>query len=207
MSYYLDRTGEEVKYSQRAALGRSVWRMADGSDSLFDECVGLFSYNKAQGIPVKVWGLLAGGQLHCHIMPKGHNMTTDRYVKLVRNKFGQWRGKHDLLVQDHEKCLKAPASLKALKSVGLSLVSDPGHPKYSQDLNAIENAWGLLRSRTDDTTPIGDVKEDRLEFVVRLRNAIRYINVNHRRYLQYIMDNQKERAEEVERLHGSRTSW
>ena len=101
-------------------------------------------------------------------MPKGNNMTTERYFKFVKGKFGEWHGKHDLLVQDHEKGLKAPASLKAVKSVDLGLFSDPVHPKYSQDLNAIGIAGGGLRARTEDTTPIGDAKEDLLEFVVRL---------------------------------------
>jgi hypothetical protein len=207
MSYYCDRSTEEVHNSQRASLGKFVWRMEDGSDALFDDCVGPSSYKKAQGIPVKVWGLLAGGQLHCHILPKGQNMTGVYYAWLIRGKFGDWRGKHDLLVQDWEKCLRADVALDAMREVGLKLVSEPEHPTYCQDFNAIENAWGLLRGRTDATCPMDDVKETRDVFIVRLRNAIQWVNKNHRKYLQYLMTNQKERAQECEDLKGARTSW
>jgi len=207
MSYYCDRSVEEVHNSQRASLGKFVWRMEDGSDALFDDCVGPSAYKNAQGIPVKVWGLLAGGQLHCHILPLGQNMTGDYYAWLIRKKFGDWRGRHDLLVQDWEKCLRATEALKAMREVGITLVSEPEHPKYSQDFNAIENAWGLLRGRTDATCPMDDVKETREMFILRLRNAIKWVNTNHRKYLQYLMTNQKERAVECEELEGSRTSW
>ena len=77
---------------QRGSLGRSVWRLTDGSDSLEDKNVGESSYAKSQGKPVKIWGLLADGHLeYCRqkhiwarsgakamtiIVCKGHTMCT-----------------------------------------------------------------------------------------------------------------------------------
>ena len=73
---------------------------------------------------MKVWGLLAGGQLHYHILPEGENMNSDRYEWLIRHKFCRWSGKHDLLVQDYERCLRSDVALDAMKEAGLAL--DPG---------------------------------------------------------------------------------
>ena len=38
--FYLDRGEEELASGQRAALGPMVWRRADRSDALYDDCVG-----------------------------------------------------------------------------------------------------------------------------------------------------------------------
>ena len=38
--FYLDRGEEELASGQRAALGSMVWRRADRSDALYDDCVG-----------------------------------------------------------------------------------------------------------------------------------------------------------------------
>ena len=47
--FYLDRTEADNESTQRAALGTRVWRMADGSDSLYHDCIGPSSYCKGQG--------------------------------------------------------------------------------------------------------------------------------------------------------------
>ena len=59
--FYLARSEPEKTSSGRMALGPFVWRMADGSDALYQDCVGPSSYAKAQGRPVRVWGMLANG--------------------------------------------------------------------------------------------------------------------------------------------------
>ena len=205
MSYYLGTTEEDQHSKTRAALGQYVWRMEDGSDAMYEDCIGPSAYKKCQGKPVKVWGLLAGGVLYCHILPDGQNINGEYYAGLVRRYFPDWKGKCEFLVQDFEKALHRDISLDAIRDVGLQLVK--GFCKYSQDLNAIENAWGLLRQRTDVTTPMGRTPETRKAFVARLRNAIRYINVNYGGYLRYICNNQKERADDVEEQEGGRTEW
>jgi hypothetical protein len=58
-SFYLARSWTQVEHKQRAALGRYVYRMASGSDGMFDENIGPSLYAKAQGLPVKIWGFLA----------------------------------------------------------------------------------------------------------------------------------------------------
>ena len=63
---YLARTWQELEDKQRAALGKLCWRMASGKDGLFDENVGFSMYAKAQGLPVKIWGLFANGRLEYH---------------------------------------------------------------------------------------------------------------------------------------------
>lgn len=53
-AFYLARTPAEHESKKRAALGPFVWRMADGSDGMYEECIGPSAYWKAQGICVRV---------------------------------------------------------------------------------------------------------------------------------------------------------
>ena len=55
-SFYLARTDDEATSKYRAALGPFVWRQADGSDALYENCVGPSAHGKAQGLPVLIWG-------------------------------------------------------------------------------------------------------------------------------------------------------
>ena len=87
----------------------------------------------------------------------------------------------------------------------LGVYVEPHFPKSSQDLNAIENAWKMLRERLDDTMP--EMLESRDEFISRLRNAVRWVNVHRRRELLHLCSNQKERAADVLKLDGARTVW
>ena len=201
--FYLDRTEDENEHTQRAALGHSVWRMADCSDALYADCVGPSSYKKAQGLPVRVWGLLADGHLWIYILPEGECMNTDNYVWLIESHFEKWMGSCTHLVQDFERCLRAKESLRALDEVGLELVAD--YPRVSQDFNAIENAWKLLRQRLDVTLPRG--MEARGDFITRVRAAVAWLNRNRGETLLELSRNQKERAQECLDLEGARTHW
>ena len=69
--WYIDRDETDRENTERKALGGMVWRQIDRSDALCEDTVGPSSYTKAQGQPIKLWGLLAKGQLHCYILPKG----------------------------------------------------------------------------------------------------------------------------------------
>ena len=69
--FYLARDVTSQVSTARAALGPQVWRQADGSDALYEDCVGPSAYWKAQGLPVRIWGLLvAGGRdgTHCVVL-------------------------------------------------------------------------------------------------------------------------------------------
>ena len=94
-TFYLARGPAEATQKQRAALGPCVYRMANGKDGLWDENVGPSLYAKAQGLPVKIWGLFADGQLHYHVLPadgrKTTNMNIKRYNSLVKSKFAMWK--------------------------------------------------------------------------------------------------------------------
>ena len=68
-SFYLARTDAELADKQRMGLGKRCWRMASGKDGLFDENVGASMYAKAQGKPVKIWGLFANGRLEYWVLP------------------------------------------------------------------------------------------------------------------------------------------
>ena len=72
--FYLDRDEHEHEEAQAASLGAFVWRHADRSDALYNDCIGTSSYNKAQGYPVRIWGLLSDGFLHVHILDQGEVM-------------------------------------------------------------------------------------------------------------------------------------
>ena len=46
-AFYLARDSREVEDRKYAALGPMVWRMANGSDGLYEDCVGPSAYWKA----------------------------------------------------------------------------------------------------------------------------------------------------------------
>ena len=93
--------------------------------------------------------------------------------------------------------------MEAFAEIGVQLV--PDYPKCSQDLNAIENAWKLLRDRLSQTLPMG--LERREDFVGRLKNAVHWLNGNRGDELWSMSTNQKARAKDVLALGGGRTKW
>ena len=190
--FYLDRTDDEHEHSKRRALGTHVWRRSDNKDALYEDCIGPSSYSKGQGIPFKVWGMLACGVLHIHVLAEGESMDKHVYSDLVENKFEEWCGSCEHLVCDYERCLRSEEALISLrKATNLKLVED--YPKTSQDFNAIENAWATLKKRLDHTMPVKlELKED---FVKRLHNVVRWANNERSDQLNYLSTNQKERAD------------
>ena len=107
------------------------------------------------------------------------------------------------LVQDHEKCLWCDEPRQALREQGITLLEE--YPKCSQDLNPIETAWRELRARVAETEP--EERETRSEFVVRLRNAVAWVNANRYEYLLHQCHNQKDRARAVIQQQGGRTEY
>ena len=188
--FYLDKEAPENEHTQRRALGCMVWRQADGTDSLYHDCVGPSAYSKAQGLPIKVWGVLAHGKLSIHVLEEGESMDQWVYAALIEDHFDTWLDGCHLLIQDFEKCLRAPQARAALDDVGVTLVEK--YPRCSQDFNGIENAWKLLRDQLDATLPSG--LESRSHFVTRLHDAVRFLNRNKGDELWYHCTNQKDRA-------------
>lgn len=201
--FYLDRSDVGVEHTQRAALGAFVWRKADCSDAMYSDCVGPSAYNKAQGLPVRVWGVLARGVLHITILPEGEVMNRWWYAWIIEHRFPGWLGDCDKIVQDFERCLRCPEPLAAFAKLSVGLVEN--YPRCSQDLNAIENAWALLRDRVYETMPTH--VESRADFCVRLRYAVEWLNRNRHSRLLELCDNQKERASKVLEHEGGRTKW
>lgn len=201
--FYLDSTADNNEHTQRAALGSMVWRKTDGTDALYADCVGPSGYKKAQGRPVRVWGMLANGKLHIEVLEQGDVMNKELYSTLVDEKFPEWLDGCEYLVQDFEACLRSEEALEAFERVGVQLV--PDYPRCSQDFNAIENAWDLLRRRLDQTLP--RAWEDRDSFIGRLQEAVVFINRHRKKRLEELSRNQKVRCLECEKLEGSRTSW
>ena len=203
--FYVDRTASEAEDSKRRALGTHVWRRADNKDAMYQDCLGPSSYSKGQGAPVRVWGVLASGGLHIHILDEGETMDQHLYAELVEDKFEDWSAGCDYLVCDYEKCLRCPLALNALSKTNLQLV-DP-YPRVSQDFNAIENAWAILRERLDETAP--PALEGRDAFVTRLTAAVKWVNQHRKDQLWHLSTNQKERAEAClsQKPPGGRTKW
>jgi hypothetical protein len=203
--YYLDRTDAEAEDSKRRSLGTHVWRRSDNKDAMYQECLGPSSYSKGQGIPVKVWGMLACGVLHIHILDEGETMNQILYAELIEDKFEDWCGNCEHLVCDYEACLRCPLAVHALSKTPLRLL-DP-YPKCSQDFNPIENAWGILRQRLDENQPT--YLETRAEFTHRLKAAVKWANQHKADQLWYLSTNQKERALEclAQKPPGGRTKW
>lgn len=201
--FYRDRTPEESEHGKRRALGVYVWRRSDASDALYEDCIGPSKYNKAQGEPIRVWGLLADGILHVCVLPKGQVMNRWWYSWLIEARFHGWLGNCKYLVQDYERCLRCEEPLEAMRSIDLKLVDK--YPKASPDLNAIENAWNFLRERLDETYPTK--LEDRDDFIRRLHNAVSWVNRNKGDALLTLSRNQKRRAQDVMNNDGGRTQW
>jgi hypothetical protein len=208
--FYLARSQTELESSTRAALGPSMWRQTDGSDALYEECVGPSSYWKAQGTPVRIWGLLVAGVLFIYVLAEDKVMNRWEYAWLIEHKFPTWlqkglgrrRAKQGaFLVQDHEKCLWTEEARSALIDQGITLLEN--YPKCSQDLNPIETAWRELRARLYVTQPFE--REYRDDFIRRLRCAVVWINTNRKGYLKNLCLSQKQLATDVIDAEGSRT--
>ena len=172
---------------------------------MYEDCIGPSSYSKGQGIPVKVWGMLACGGLYIHVVDAGENMNKESYIELIEDKFENWMGNCEHLVCDFERFLRSDEALYALDKIGLKLVE--GYPKVSQDFNAIENAWGELKKRMDETMPVE--LEGRDDFIIRLRKAVAWMNKHRAKRLWELSTNQKERAVEclAAKPPGGRTKW
>ena len=170
--WYLDRTQAEAQESKQRSLGTHVWRRADNQEAMYQDCLGPSCYNKGQGIPVRVWGMLACGGLNIHVLDEGETMTQEVYAELVEDKFDDWCGNCEYLVCDYERCLRSSVAQHALSKTSLKLVED--YPKVSQDFNAIENAWAILKERLAETQPTH--MEDRGDFIKRLHTAVRWMN-------------------------------
>ena len=123
----------------------------------------------------------------------------------VQGKFSDWCGDCECLVCDYEKCLRCDVAMHALSKTPLKLVHPC--PKVSQDFNAIENAWGMLKKRLLETQPTH--LEHRDDFVRRLHAAVKWMNKSRSARLWELSTNQKTRADEclAHKPLGWRTSW
>ena len=79
------------------------------------------------------------------------------------------------------------------------------YPKVSQDFNAIENAWGILKERLLETLPTH--LESREDFVKRVRAAVGWMNKNRSARLWELSTNRKARADDclAQKPPGGRT--
>ena len=216
-TYYLARSAGENADQHRKRLGAFVWREAGGKDGLFTDNVGPSLYAGTQGQPVKVWGLLASGRVCLHILPAGAkgddtaHMNGDRFRRMIarysfrwlRACFGRRLPPTVPLVMDYERCLRTQESLSCLRRHRLHVVKR--HPKYSPDLNAIEEVWALIRQILNDSQPTE--LESRCDFVKRLRSAAKTLNRRHRRALLAMCTNQKVRARALLSNAGATTKW
>ena len=205
--FYLARSSGEVEDKSRAALGPYVWRQASGNDSLYEECIGPSACWKGQGVPVRVWGVLAHGVLHVTVLPQNQCMNRLRYQEVIAKKFPGWikasfgvQKRGVFLVQDHERCLWSREPREAMEDIGVVLLKN--YPKCSQDLNPIETAWRELRRRLGESQPA--CLEGRDEFIARLRAAVSWLNRNESDLLRRLCNCQVEWAQDVRAQQGGR---
>ena len=95
-----------------------------------------------------------------------------------------------------------PNPMEELRKLSVEVISD--YPKCSQDLHAIENAWGVVRQRLDATVPTG--MESRGGILIRFRAAVNWVNAHRSAQLWKFCTDEKERAAEVLLREGGRTS-
>ena len=133
-------------------------------------------------------------------------MNSAWYEYIIENKFPQWiayvhgPGKKTFLVQDHERCLWTDAAMAAMDEQGIAPLD---FPKCSQDLNPIETAWREVRVRLATTEPAAF--ENRAAFLVRLHQAVAWVNKNRVEYMRKICLSQKAWANDCLRARGART--
>ena len=149
--------------------------------------------------------MLACGGLHIEVLDEGENWNETAYVELIEDKFDTWAGNCEFLVCDHERILRGKGAVHALSKTCLKLLE--GYPRVSQDFNAIENAWKIVKDRLDETMPIH--LEMRDAFVHRLQETVKWVNKNRSKQLWHLSTNQKERADEClsQKPPGGRTSF
>ena len=106
---------------------------------------------------------------------------------------------------DYERCLRSASALHALSKTPLQLVEP--YPRVSQDFNAIENAWGILKKRLMHTMPTN--LEGRDDFIKRLKVAVKWMNEQKSEQLWELSTNQKKRAGDCLAMTppGGRTTW
>ena len=92
---------------------------------------------------------------------------------------------------DYEKCLRQDETTKCFHANGLTPLGI--FPRSSQDLNAIENVWALLRTKLEDEAP--DTTESREDFIARLRAAVRYLNTTKKASLLRLSRDMRDRAQ------------
>ena len=139
---------------------------------------------------MRVWGFLASGVLHVHVLGEGETMDKYVYSEMVEDHLDEWRGGCEHLVCDHERVLHTEEALLALKVANSKLVD---FPKCSQDFNAIENVWAILKECLAGSQPIA--LEHRDEFVKRLESAARWANKHRADQVWHLSTNQVERAD------------
>lgn len=216
-TFYLAEGPRDALDKEHNRLGKFVWRGSSAAEGLYHDNVGPSLFAATHGRPVKVWGLVANGHLCVHVLPSGaragesSHMNGGVFRKMVEQKTDTWlracwrrrRPSRVRLVMDFEKCLRQDASLATLKKNGLYVVAQ--HPKYSPDLNAIENVWHLLRTYLEDNAPAES--EGRKAFLTRLHGAVRHLNTSRRDELLDLCTNQKHRASALLKAAGARTKW
>lgn len=193
-------------------------RLVNTSHGLEDRNVGASSYAKAQGLPVKIWGLFCDGRLEYYVLPKDYtengrlttqHMNGKRYRTMVCKHFANWRKKclprcaRVFVVKDYERFLRSEETIAAEATAGLQQV--PKYPKCSPDLNAIEGWWRKLKLHLEEREPTH--METREQFLRRLRRAVDHLNHSCRAQGRRLCRNQKERALECQKLKGARTKW
>ena len=216
-TFFLARDESQLEDKQRASLGKFVWRMANGQDSLDDKNVGPSVYAKAQGLPIKIWGFFCDGRLEYMVLPKDYtdkgklittHMTGERYHDFVTKNFQGWRKAclsrgRVFVAKDFEAFLRSPENIEAEADAGCDQIAK--YPKSSPDFNAIEGWWRRLKMYLEERAPTE--LEDRDTFIRRLRRAVNYLNANCRAEGRVLCRNQKERARQCLTLKGSRTKW
>ena len=216
-SFYLARTADENEDRQRAALGKSCWRLSTGQDSLEDRNVGPSIYAKGQGQPIKIWGFLCDGRLEYYVVPKAftdtgkevsQHMNGARYNDMVKKDFADWRkacigNRRVSVAKDFEKFLRSDDNIAAELKAGCDQLDM--YPKCSPDFNAIEGWWRRLKMLLEENMP--PERESRAEFLRRLRRAVDHLNKKCRVVGRRLCRNQKQRARECLKLKGARTKW
>ena len=101
--------------------------------------------------------------------------------------------------------IRGKGAVHALSKTCLKLLE--GYPGVSQDFNAIENGWKIVKDRLDETMPVN--LEMRDDFVHRLKEAVKWVNKNRSKQLWHLSTQQKERADECpsQKPPGGRISF
>jgi transposase len=150
---------------------------------------------------VMVWACFSGarGRGSLYFLPKSKTMNSEVYLNVLEEKLLPVFEIHEatMFMHDNAPCHTAKKVSKFLKEKDVDVITWPGN---SPDLNPIENAWKVMKSRVRRlaTSNLEELKKE----IVRV-----WIEEMSPEYFEKLSDSMPRRLEEVIKAKGQITKY